>query len=307
MEEALRTPVGFLIFNRPEATRKVFEAIRRARPARLFVVADGPRPDRPGEAERCKAARAIIEMVDWPCEVETNFADRNLGCGLRVSSGLDWIFQKTEEAIILEDDCVPDQSFFPYCTELLERFRDDERVMVISGVNFQEKRGRTEYSYYYSRFAYMWGWASWRRAWAKYDFTMRLWPEIRDGKWLEDMFIKRGFASYWDQAFSKTFRKEIDTWDYQWIFACLVNSGLVVIPRVNLVSNIGFDADATHTNFVSIFGDRRTMSLDFPLCHPPYVMHDLQTDMNVAQKFFTNSYTLRIKNRLRWLQKMISN
>jgi hypothetical protein len=180
----LSTPVAFIIFNRPDTTARVFEAIRRAEPPQLLIVADGPRVDRPSDVERCAAARAVIERVDWDCEVLTNYAEANMGLADRVSSGLDWVFSLCDRAIVLEDDCLPDPSFFRFCDELLDRYRDDERVMAISGDNFQLGRRRTRYSYYLSRYNHCWGWATWRRGWQHYDHRMQLWPLVRDGGWL---------------------------------------------------------------------------------------------------------------------------
>ena len=177
----LETPVAFLVFNRPHTTDKVFSEIAAANPRKLLIVADGPRPDQPGEAERCVAVRAIVDRVDWDCEVLTNYSDINLGCKARISSGLDWVFDTVEEAIVLEDDCLPHPSFFRFCEELLVKYRDDERIAQIGGVNFQSGRRRTNYSYYFSRYAHIWGWATWRRAWRHYDVALKAWPLIRDG------------------------------------------------------------------------------------------------------------------------------
>lgn len=239
----LTTPVAFLIFNRPELTATVFAAIARARPRRLLVVADGPRNDE--EAEACERTRAVVRSVDWDCEVLTNFAERNLGCKRRVSSGLDWVFERVEEAIILEDDCLPAPSFFPFCAELLERYREDERVMHVGGDNFQRGASRTEAGYYFSRYSHIWGWASWRRAWRHYDVEMRTWPESRP--LIRGLFADTAEADFWADIFDRVHAGEIDTWDYQWLYACWSQSGLAVVPRVNLVSNLGFGPGATHT------------------------------------------------------------
>src|SRR5512139_3287315 len=171
----LKTPVAFIIFNRPDTAERVFAEIAKARPPKLLVVADGPRANRSGEAEKCAATRAIIDRVDWDCEVLTNFSDTNLGCKNRVSSGIDWVFEQVPEAIILEDDCLPHPTFFRFCEELLERYRDDERIGMISGDNFQLGQKRTDASYYFSRYNHIWGWASWRRAWRHYDREASAW------------------------------------------------------------------------------------------------------------------------------------
>ncbi|OUC08639.1 hemolytic protein HlpA-like protein, partial [Litorilinea aerophila] len=170
----MQTPVIFLIFNRPDTTAQVFAEIAKARPRRLLVVADGPRPHRPDDVEKCSATRAVIERVDWPCEVSCDFAEENLGGRRRISSGLTWAFSQVEAAIVLEDDCLPHPTFFPFCEELLNRYCHDERIMAITGDNFQFGRSRTKYSYYFSRYFHSWGWATWRRAWQHYDDTLHM-------------------------------------------------------------------------------------------------------------------------------------
>jgi len=187
----------------------------------LLVIADGPRADQPGEADNCLAARKVVEKVDWDCEVLTNYSEVNLGCGLRPASGIDWVFQNVEEAIILEDDCLPHPTFFQFCDELIDRYRDDERVMMISGDNFQEGKKRTSHSYYFSRYAHTWGWATWQRAWRFYDFDLKLWPELRETNWLLDTLGHEEPAAYWRATFD-SLSNTSDVWDYQWTFACWI-------------------------------------------------------------------------------------
>lgn len=242
----LKTPVAFLVFNRPDTTAQVFEAVRQARPAMLLVVADGPRPDRPGEAERCAEARAIIEGVDWPCEVLKNYAEANMGCKQRISSGLDWVFSQVEAAIVLEDDCLPHPSFFLFCEKLLEKYRDDERVMMIGGTNFLlETPGLVE-SYCFSRYFSIWGWATWRRAWQHYDLEMEQWPRLRQEHQLKALYSQPFMWRHMTAMIDGGYQKRINTWDIQWSYSCLFNNGLSVVPRVNLISNIGLVG--THTS-----------------------------------------------------------
>lgn len=274
----LSTPVGFLVFNRPDATRRVFERIAAVKPSRLLIVADGPRAGRTGEQELCALTRAIVERVDWECQVSTNYADGNMGCKRRVSSGIDWIFQQVESAIILEDDCLPHPSFFPYCEELLERYRDDERVAMISGDNFQHPSRQYEYSYYYSRYVHIWGWASWRRAWRGYDVDLSLWPTARENGALEDVLCDPEAAKAWREIFDAVYAGRIDTWDYQWTFACWMQHRLSILPRVNLVSNIGFGAGATHTTGDGPLARLSVQAMQFPLDHPPYMIRDRRAD-----------------------------
>jgi len=282
----LKAPIAFLIFNRPDTTERVFREIAKARPSKLLVVADGPRPDKAGEAERCASARAVIERVDWDCEVLKNYSEDNLGCRKRVSSGLDWVFSTVEEAIVLEDDCLPSPSFFPFCEELLERYRHDGRVMQICGANFLKGWRRNEYSYYFSNYGPIWGWASWRRAWKFYDVEMKLWPELKEKKVLEDFCVNSEEVESRQGIYDKVFSGEIDTWDYQWGFAKLINSGLSITPNANLISNIGFGAGATHTaSEDNPFAALAAHGLDFPLKHPPAVVRDRASDMKYVKEF----------------------
>ena len=279
----LKTPVAFIIFNRPETTKKVFAEIAKARPIKLLVIADGPRADHPDDAEKCAAVRAIIDGVDWECEVLKNYSDVNLGCKHRVSSGLDWVFDTVDEAIILEDDCLPHPTFFRFCEELLEKYRDDKRIAMISGDNFQFGRKRNEYSYYFSRYPHIWGWASWRRALDNYDVDMKIWPEIRDGGWLEDLLGNKRSVWYWKYIFENVYKGKIDTWDYQWTFSCWIQSALTIIPNVNLVSNIGFDPESLHTTEKNKFSNMKTDPITFPISHPSYILRDSAAD-NITEK-----------------------
>lgn len=278
MHFQLKTPVAFIIFNRPDTTSQVFEEIRKAKPPLLLVVADGPREGHPDDSQQCARARAVIENVDWKCEVRNNYSEVNLGCKRRVSSGLEWVFRQVPEAIILEDDCLPDPTFFPYCEELLERYRHDERVGQISGSNFQSGHKRTGFSYYFSRYYQAWGWASWGRAWKNYDVDMKAWPEIRKGGWLRDILGGWQYVAYWTYVLDMTYWGELDTWDYQWMFHCWLQSRLAVLPDVNLVSNIGFDSRATHMTGCSWSKDMRRGAMAFPLLHPPLILRNTAAD-----------------------------
>ncbi len=300
----LKTPVAFLIFNRPDTTAQVFEAIRQARPSKLLVVADGPRTHKPDDEAKCQTARSIVEQIDWPCEIFKNYSDVNMGCRERVSSGLDWVFSNVEEAIILEDDCLPDLTFFRFCEELLAKYRFDARVMMISGDNFQfRRRKRTPYSYYFSRYAHIWGWASWRRAWNQYDVTMQMWPEIRDGAWLIDLFGNRRLVNYWRRIYENVFNGKINTWDYQWSFSCRVQNGLVILPNSNLISNIGFYTDATHTAAQPKFANMQRTSISFPLQHPPHMIPDSKADAFVEKQMYVRPFFAKVVGKLSRLIK----
>jgi hypothetical protein len=276
----MKTPVAFLIFKRPDTTEKVFEAIRQAKPPKLLVVADGPRPDRPGEAEKCAAARAIIERVDWECEVLKNYSDINLGCKHCVSSGISWVFDKVEEAIILEDDCLPHPTFFRFCEELLDYYRHDKRIMAIAGDNSRRiGHRRTEESYYFSRLTPIWGWATWKRAWQYYDVTMKLWPMVKDDNWLRDILRNDQAIKGWSNTFQDAYEGKIDTWDYQWTFTCWIQSSINVIANVNLISNCGFHAEATHTIIPNhLRANAPVEPMKFPLQHPLFMVCDTKIE-----------------------------
>lgn len=281
------SPVLFIIFNRPETTKVVFEAIRKAQPAKLYIAADGPRQGKTGEYERCQAARNIAINVDWECDVQSLFRDTNLGCKVAVSSAIDWFFENVEEGIILEDDCVPDISFFRYCDELLEKYRHDGRIGMISGDNFQFGRKRTGASYYFSRFTHIWGWATWRRAWEKYDVEMTLWPEVRDNGFLIDMLDTQGEVDYWSHIFERTYAGQINTWDYQLMFSFWVNSFLNILPCNNLVKNIGFNANGTHATTADCpFSNMETVPIQFPLNYPHIIVRDAVSDTYSARTTF---------------------
>ncbi|GBL12549.1 hypothetical protein MSj_04069 [Microcystis aeruginosa Sj] len=295
----LTTPVAFLIFNRPDTTARVFEAIRQAKPPKLLVVADGPRPDRADDIEKCKAARAIIDGVDWDCQVLKNYSEVNLGCGKRPATGITWVFEQVEEAIILEDDCLPHPTFFRFCEELLGYYRHDERIMAISGDNFQFGRKRTDYSYYFSRYNHIWGWASWRRAWKYFDYDLKLWPKIRQEDWLTSILENRKVVEYWTKNFQRTYEGDATVWDYRWTFACWIQNGLTILPNVNLVSNIGFGEDATHT----IGGKSRVANLpvkamNFPLKHPPFLLRQGEADDFTYRNLFESSLFSRFLRKL---------
>jgi hypothetical protein len=296
----LITPVAFIVFNRPQTTAKVFAAIRQAQPSQLLIIADGARLDRVGEAEKCQQVRDICDRIDWQCEVKRNYANSNLGCQKRIISGLNWVFTEVEEAIILEDDCLPHPTFFEFCQELLEKYRGDRRIMSISGDNYLFGKNRAEYSYYFSIYSDTWGWATWRRAWKYNDINMKLFPEVQAGQWLEDILGKNHWVErHWHKIFEDCYTGRFPTaWDYQWVFACLIQNGLSINPNVNLISNIGFDENATHTRSQTRLSNMKTAALTFPLVHPPFVIADRKSDALNQSYLYKQSFITKIKNRI---------
>ena len=300
---SLSTPIAFIIFNRPDLTEIVFEAIRQAKPKKLLVVADGPRF--PQEADKCEKSRSVIQKIDWECELLTNYSEINLGCKLRVSSGLDWVFSEVEEAIILEDDCVPAPSFFKFCETLLARYRQDERIMMISGDNFQKGHKRTDYSYYFSKYAHIWGWASWRRAWQHYDVEMKTWPEYNKLGIIDSFCENKYEKKYWTDIFNLTFDGSINTWDYQWTYACWSQNGLSILPNANLVSNIGFRADATHTIFENPWAQLPTSDI-WQIRHPPFIVRHKDADAYTFDYLFGGKAMREQDNLLAKIRNQLS-
>ena len=279
-------PVVILVFNRPEPTARVFARIRDARPGQLFVVADGPRPDHPADAAACRGVRELIEQgVDWPCEVVRIYADTNLGCAARVSSGITAVFGQVEQAIILEDDCLPDPSFFPYCKELLQRFGDDERVAQIAGCSFRRSPPAGGESYYFSRYPHCWGWATWRRAWREYDHDMAWTDTSRRSAVMRNIESSEERA-YWEHAFSGTHRDLHDSWAYRWTLACWDRNRLSIVAAKNLVSNIGYGPQATHTRNDSAIADLPVHAMELPLVHPVKVVRDIDADLATSELCF---------------------
>lgn len=271
----LETPVLFLIFNRPENTSQVFEGIRKARPKRLFVAADGPREHKKGEIEICRQARLIATSVDWECEVKTLFRKKNLGCKVAVSSGISWFFEQVEFGIILEDDCKPDSSFFTFCEKMLSHYHNDSRVMMICGTNYlsYEISSKIEDSYFFANYYPIWGWATWKRAWSLYDVEMKNWNRFKNTKQLYWLFSNPEISKYYESMFD-LIENGFDTWDIQWWFTCIFQSGLSIIPKYNLISNIG--VIGTHS---STQGDYRINMPVYPLDegeikHPLFVVTD---------------------------------
>lgn len=298
--QRITTPIVFLVFNRPEPTQRVFDAIKKAQPNQLFVIADGPRHNE--DKPKCEAVRAILKQIDWDCNIQTLFREKNLGCRKSVSSGITWAFKHVDRAIILEDDTIPHETFFPYCTELLERYKDDRRIMNISGVNFSN--ANIKESYYFSRIPQIWGWATWKRAWKHYDVDMKSWPRARESKLLTNIFGDSAVAKYWDFLFEQLYSGKIkkSAWDAQWVFACMNHQGLSINPAVNLVTNIGFGEDATRsTSTTDPLAHRPAHPLAFPLAHPKEISVNTSADTQTMKTVFRVNNSL--KKKLRWLLK----
>ena len=250
----------------------------------------------PGEEAKVIAARAVTETVDWPCEVHRNYASENLGCGVRPATGLSWVFEHVEDCIILEDDCIPDATFFSFCQEMLVRYRDDEGVASVSGDQFLRRTLRGDASYVFSRYPLIWGWATWRRAWSKFDYNLARWPELRGTSWLSDLLGSERAAAYWTARFDEVaggHRRDI--WDTMWVFASWLQGGVCIHPASNLVANVGFGAESTHTKEKAGFVASATRAMGFPLRHPPGTKVDKQYDKRLSDVVFCPPLSFRAR------------
>lgn len=301
---AAKSPVIFIVFNRPAETARVFAEIAKARPPKLLLIADGPRAGRLGEADRVAEVRRIATSIDWPCELLTNFSEVNLGCRRRVSTGLDWAFSQVEEAIVLEDDCLPDPTFFRFCDEMLEKYRDDTRIGMIAGSNFTFGRNRSQDSYFYSRHVLIWGWATWSDRWREnYDVDMNDWPQMKAGGRLFDLLHYADEARLWTRIFDASWSGKIDAWSTQWVFANWKQSRLNIVPNVNLISNIGFGAEATHTTDPHKASAMQVEIMRWPLRIPEFVIPNKILDRIVFKTLYFRPFFMRISYRLRKLFK----
>jgi hypothetical protein len=292
----LNTAVLFMVFNRPDTTKQVFDAIRLAKPPRLYIASDGARISREGEDAIVQSVRNYVKSnIDWECDVKTLFREQNLGCKVAVSSAIFWFFENEEMGIILEDDCLPDPSFFNYCQEMLVRFFYDQRISQINGVDFKVDGPVRADSYHFSKNCYIWGWATWRDRWINYDVEVKSWPQIRDSGALYDWSGDKNEIKYMADLFEKVYQGSIDTWDIQWVFACKLMGQISVSPNVNLISNIGFGPGATHTVGDSVFSNMKLESMQFPLQHPLGVFAAVTLDRKFFEKYVIGSWTFRQK------------
>jgi hypothetical protein len=276
------TPILFTVYNRPHYTEQVFAAIRGIGPRYLYVAADGPSQKRAEDEEKCRQVRKVLNRIDWPCELKTLFHEKHQGCRKAMSKNINWFFDHVSEGIILEDDCLPHPSFFGFCRELLEFYRDDERVMLICGDNKGTNVKSGGETYYFSRLVHIWGWATWRRAWAHFDADICTFPSFRDRGEIRNIFPDQALQAYWTNHFEDAYQGKVDTWDIQWVYSVFAQGGLSVMPRINLVTNIGFGRDATHT----VSRDQADAFLESgdagPIVHPKFVIPNNLADAHVA-------------------------
>lgn len=293
------TPILFLVFNRPDTTARVFQRIKELQPTKLFIAADGPREAK--EGEKCEAVRGlIIDGIDWPCQVETLFRFHNLGCGNAVSSAISWFFENVEEGIILEDDTLPDPSFFTFCKILLEKYRDNAKIKMISGNNFQYGKWRGDGSYYFSAYSHIWGWATWRRVWNEYDFVLQSMTKETLEIYMQNYFKERAVVQFWKTILQKLKDGLINTWDCQLLFSIWKHHGFSILPNMNLVSNIGFGESSTHTKNEKDITSNIPVSPIIQIDHPRKIEIDKTADLYYFRKYLQEHRNLfeRIKYKV---------
>ena len=298
----VNSPVLLLTFNRPDTTQKVLNAIRNARPKHLYISSDGDRKEKLGDKEKVQSVRELIkEQIDWPCEIKTLYRDKNLGCRFAVTTAIDWFFENESEGIILEDDCVPDPSFFRYADDLLSSYRHDQRVMSISGHNYNLDCQTKTDSYFFSRYHNSWGWATWKRAWQYYDGEMTNWPILRESNLLLNLGDgSLSFKRFWTSIFDRTYLNKIDgVWDYRWLFSCWIQSGMSILPTQSLIENIGFGEDSTHTFNAKTYPNKRYSSaFTLPLKHNDCVYRDFNSDKMIDRSWYKIDLVTELKRKL---------
>lgn len=275
----LTTPVLFLIFNRPDLTKEIFNIIRKVKPSELYVAADGAREQRPEDIEKCQKTRDIINQVDWNCRVKTLFREENLGCRVAIRSAIDWFFRNVEEGIILEDDCFPSKSFFWFCQELLEKYRYDERIMQINGNNYLFDKKQLKESYYFSKLNGCWGWATWRRAWRHFDGKMKGFTRFKEEKLIDNYFSNKEISDWMMSYLEEASKPECTIWSTQWAYAIVIRNGLGISPAVNLVQNIGFREDATSgsNRSFALYSTVKAGEME-QIIHPEFVLPDKEAN-----------------------------
>lgn len=292
-QNVIYTPVLFLVFNRPDLSLRVFNRIRQVRPTSLYVAADAPRPDVEGETERCREVKKLISDVNWDCKVSYLFHEKHMGCKLAVCNAIDWFFNHEEYGIIIEDDCLPSRSFFLFCQELLEKYRNDERIMHIAGTNLHFGKTFGDGSYYFSRYNLIWGWATWKRAWQLYDKDMKTLPVLKRRYDLERILPSYKEFMLRMALYEEVYSEKIDTWDFQWHYATRINSGLAIHPNENLVQNIGFSKNATHTtNEKSKVAENAAKEILFPLEHPEFILVNRAADKDLFARYYSGGSLL---------------
>lgn len=277
--EKFKIPVLIIAFNRPKITENLIKELKKIKPKEIFFAVDGPRKNNKEDKIKVKETQEVIKNIDWPCKVKKLIRTENKGCKYGPAEAIDWLFKNVDKGIILEDDCLPNKSFFKFCEQLLEKYKDDERIMHISGTNYNRNWKSNLDSYYFSKYPFIWGWATWRRAWNKYDIEMKNYEIFKKETYLKQIFPNKLEAMTIKKGFKTVYKTNFTAWDHQWLYTVISNNGLSIVPNENLITNIGMGADATHTN--TKLEEKRslpTKELKFPLKHPEFILQNKESD-----------------------------
>jgi hypothetical protein len=282
----LSKPVLLLAFNDVKTTGRVLASIREARPLRLYFATDGPRLGRDDDIAKINQVRALESMIDWPCQLFTLHQAVNKGCPEALQLALDWFFANEENGIILEHDMLPDLSFYRFCQLMLDKYQDDEEIMHIAGNSFRDKL-IGDGDYYFSRIPIIWGWATWRRAWKKYDKTMSTWPNFSHSQNYQNILPWWWLRQKFTYVLDKVACGRTNSWDYQWTYSLLKNNGLAICPNANLITNIGFGPDALNsTNLNDPLANVKLENISFPLKDPSLKQPDKTADHQFITKIY---------------------
>lgn len=298
----IKVPVLFLIFNRPDLTRKVFSRIRDYKPSQLFIACDGPRPQNDADIISCAQSRQVVDLINWNCDVKTLFREQNLGCKRAVESAISWFFNHVSEGIILEDDCLPQDSFFPFCSELLSAHRDNRNIAIISGFNPLRDVASTN-RYRYSIYAGIWGWATWKRVWENYDPDFSDLDSFLNSDLFKKLLKTKEEMDYWSRMFRSAYLENANSWAYPWLLSWWKGNCIGIIPETNLISNIGFGANATHTTTETPFFSNNCGQMTFPLS-PVDSKNDINFDRRYAHQIYLCTLKPQRNNFLNKFKKL---
>jgi hypothetical protein len=294
----METPILFLVFNRPSLTQRVFDEIKKAKPKKLYVAIDGPRKGNQFDLENIEEVIKIVSEIKWDCDFKILKRENNLGCGVAISKSINWFFSNVEEGIILEDDCVPSQDFFFFCESMLEKYRNDSRIMAINGSN-PLGHIQVDSTYFYSKYNFVWGWATWKRAWDFYEFDLTVESNFQRRKNLLKSF-KYDLVSVrsWYKHLDLVKNGKINTWDYQWMYTCWKKNGFTITPKSNLVCNIGNELDPTHGVVDASYLNLKQIELIKPIHSPKRFRRNLSIDKKIARYRFGNYFFYFLREKL---------
>ncbi|MBT4651923.1 MAG: nucleotide-diphospho-sugar transferase [Candidatus Pacebacteria bacterium] len=287
MKKRFNTPILLLMFNRPETTKVIWREIKKIQPSKLFIASDGPREGNSQDRKQCDQVKKIVCNIDWKCDVKRLYRKKNLGCKIAVSNAINWFFKHVGEGIILEDDCLPNSSFFIFAEKMLKKYKYNSKIFHISGNNSHSVK--VDDDYYFSKYPHIWGWATWKRAWEDYDVNINNWATDNTRGIFDKVFSNKIEKTFWTEVFDKVYQGKTDTWDYQWLYCCWLHKALSITPKHNLVKNIGFTKSATHTVLKNRKIYTQTYHLNFPLKHPNLIQINKNEDKITEKKVFINS------------------